>query len=155
MKKLTTPELDIARLIQRDILLVSRPFLELANVCKLDEDKVIVTIKTLLWAGIIRKFGAIIRHQKIGFIRNALVVWSVPQDQIEETGRRLAAYDFISHCYERKPAFQTKYNLFTMLHTKDRVIYSLISKIVSDTGINEYLILEIIQEYKKISPEYF
>jgi hypothetical protein len=42
-----------------------------------------------------------------------------------------------------------------MLHSKDKNILSVIKKMAMATDINDYIILESIQEYKKTSPEYF
>ena len=155
MQKLTILEQKVARHIQSDIPLVSRPFRKIADDCILTEDEVLKTIKNLLNNGTIRKFTAVLRHQKAGYIKNALVVWSVPSEQIAGAGEKMAANKFISHCYERNPAFQRKYNLFTMLHAKEENISTIVSKIALSSGITDYLILESIQEYKKTSPEYF
>ncbi|HRY37453.1 MAG TPA: hypothetical protein P5347_01925, partial [Smithellaceae bacterium] len=105
--------------------------------------------------GILRKFGAILRHQQAGFQKNALVMWSVPPDALENAGHRLASLSYISHCYERKPAFQNKYNLFTMLHTQNDDISPLITTMSQLIHNKDFLILESLQEYKKTSPEYF
>jgi DNA-binding Lrp family transcriptional regulator len=155
MKNLTTPELSIARLIQGDIPLISRPFERLASLCNQKENDVLDAIKTLMQKGFIRRFGAIIRHQKIGFSKNALIVWAIPPDRMEKAGEKMASFDFISHCYLREPAFREKYNLFTMLHSKEGDITSLVKEIAESLCINDYLILESMREYKKTSPEYF
>jgi hypothetical protein len=42
-----------------------------------------------------------------------------------------------------------------MLHSKDKNILAMIEEMAIATGINDYIILESIQEYKKTSPEYF
>jgi siroheme decarboxylase len=110
MGKLTAAEKNVARFIQGDIPLVSHPFREIGQACGLQEDEVLQITKHLRQEGYIRRFGSILRHQKAGYTRNALVVWSVPPDQIEEAGNIMAAFPFISHCYERKPALQNKYN---------------------------------------------
>ena len=155
MEKLTLKQIKVARIIQKDIAVVSSPFEETGSACSLTAKEVLDTTKELLGKGFIRKFGAILRHQKIGYGKNALVVWSVPVDQIEKAGEIFASFPFISHCYERKPAFQTKYNLFTMLHTRGEDTSDLVNNMAASTGINDYLILESLKEYKKISPEYF
>lgn len=155
MGKLSAAEKKMARLIQGDIPVANRPFSKLAEIHGLDEKKFLDTILKLFGDGFIRKFGAILRHQKAGYIRNALLIWSVLPDQIEKAGKTLAAFDSVSHCYERKPAFQNKYNLFTMLHAKDENILSLIRKMAAEVGTSDYLVLESLQEYKKTSPEYF
>jgi DNA-binding Lrp family transcriptional regulator len=155
MEKLTVKQNKVARLIQKDITVVSSPFMETGHACGLSAKEILGTTKELLKKGFIRKFGAILRHQKVGYGENALVIWSVPSDQVDKAGKMLSAYGSVSHCYERNPAFREKYNIFTMLHSKDEDILSLINDIATAIGINDYLILESIQEYKKKSPEYF
>ena len=152
---LTVKQKKVARAIQKDIAVIRFPFNELGNICGLNNEDVLDATKQLLKKGFIRKFGAILRHQKAGYGKNALVVWSVPAEQTEKTGNIFASFPFISHCYERKPAFREKYNIFTMLHSKDKNILSQVKDIAVTTNIKDYLILESIQEYKKISPEYF
>jgi DNA-binding Lrp family transcriptional regulator len=155
MEKLNSKEKKVARFIQGDIPLVSSPFDEMGAFCGLTTDEILNISESFLEKGIMRKFGAILRHQKAGYGKNALVVWSVPTDQIEKAGKIFASFLFVSHCYERNPAFKKKYNIFTMLHSKDENILSLIKNMATAIDINDYIILESIQEYKKISPEYF
>ena len=154
MEKLTNSQIKVARMIQQDIPVVSSPFDEVGKACGISAKEALSIVKYFLQKGFIRKFCAILRHQKAGYRKNALVVWSVPKEQVEKSGELLSAFDFISHCYERNPAFRGKYNLFTMMHSKDEDILSLINKMIPVTGVKDYLILESIHEYKKRSPEY-
>ena len=155
MNNLSLQEQQAARLIQRDIPLVSNAFADIAGACGLSALQVITVLQRFLEKGIMRKFGAILRHQKAGYRKNAMVMWSVPSDTVESAGRRLAPLSYISHCYERKPAFQNKYNLFTMLHTQDDDISPLVNTMSQLINSSDFLILESLQEYKKTSPEYF
>jgi DNA-binding Lrp family transcriptional regulator len=155
MQKLNDEEKIIACLIQGDISLVKYPFEKMGASCGISATEIVNISQSFLEKGIMRKFGAILRHQKAGYGKNALVVWSVPADQIEKAGKIFASFLFVSHCYERNPAFKKKYNIFTMLHSKDENILSLIKNMATAIDINDYIILESIQEYKKISPEYF
>jgi siroheme decarboxylase len=155
MEKLNNEKKKVARFIQGDIPLVNSPFDEIGTYCGLTEAEIVNISKSFLEKGIMRKFGAILRHQKTGYGKNALVAWSVPADQIEKTGKIFASFFLVSHCYERNPAFKNKYNIFTMLHSKDKNILPIIKDMAVATDINDYIILESIQEYKKTSPEYF
>jgi DNA-binding Lrp family transcriptional regulator len=155
MEILTEKQNKVARLIQHDIKVVSSPFAEIGNACGLTAGEVLDTTKELLGKGFIRKFCAILRHQQAGYKNNAMVVWSVPADQVEKAGQMLSASRSVSHCYQRNPAFQGRYNIFTMLHSQDEKISFLIEEMATAVGIQNYLILESIQEYKKKSPEYF
>ena len=155
MKSFSKQQIIIAGLIQKDIAITKFPFKKTGQRSKISGDEILKIIKTLHTEGLIRKFGAIVRHQKAGFKNNALVVWSVPYEQITETGKIFASFSFISHCYERRPAFMNNYNIFTMLHSDKKSIASLIREIVKETGMKNYLIMKSVAEYKKTSPEYF
>ena len=155
MEKLNNEKKKVAHFIQHDIPLVSSPFDDIGSSCGLTADEILNISQSFLEKGIMRKFGAILRHQKTGYVKNALVAWSVSDEQTEKTGNIFASFPFISHCYERKPAFREKYNIFTMLHSQNTNILSLVKDMAAATDIHDYLILESIQEYKKTSPEYF
>jgi DNA-binding Lrp family transcriptional regulator len=148
-------ETQLARLIQKDIKAVSRPFENIAQKMGITESNVIQSIKKLSRDGLIRKFGAILRHNKAGYKTNALIVWSVPFKQAETIGKLFSSFPFVSHCYERKPSFINKYNLFTMIHSQTENIDSLVRELSASSKISDYLILSSIEEYKKTSPEYF
>lgn len=147
--------MQLAQLIQKDIDAVSRPFENIAQKLKRSEADVIQSIKKLSRDGLIRKFGAILRHNKAGYKTNALIVWSVPAQQAEKVGTFFSSFPFISHCYERNPSFRNKYNLFTMIHSQTEDIDSLVRELSASSKINDFLILKSIEEYKKTSPEYF
>ncbi|MBN1471823.1 MAG: Lrp/AsnC family transcriptional regulator [Syntrophaceae bacterium] len=155
MKNFSIKQKKIAHLIQKNIAVEKFPFKIIARSCVLSYREVLETIRQLLEKGFIRKFGAILHHQKAGYKENALVVWSVPVEQKEKAGNIFASFPFISHCYEREPAFMDKYNIFTMLHCRGRSVSLLIKEMVNATGIKDYLILKSVREYKKTSPEYF
>lgn len=155
MEKLNSEEKKIACLIQGDIPMVKSPFEEMGASCGIPAVEIVNISQSFLEKRIMRRFGAVLRHQKAGYGKNALVIWSVPAEQTEKIGKIFSSFSFISHCYERKPAFRKKYNIFTMLHSKNENLLSLIKDMAIATGINDYLILESIKEYKKTSPEYF
>jgi DNA-binding Lrp family transcriptional regulator len=155
MIDMTSENIKILRLIQNDIEPISHPFKKIADSCGLTEKELIIIMKKLWEEGYIRKFGAVLRHQKAGYTKNSLITWCVTPAQIEKAGKIFSLFPFVSHCYERKPAFQGKYNLFTMLHSKGDDIASLINKMIISIDIHDFLILETLEEYKKTSPEYF
>lgn len=155
MEKLTIKQKKVARIIQKDIAIQKFPFRIIGKICSLTEEDVLKITKELGKNGLIRKFGAILKHQKAGYKDNALVVWEVPSHLAEKTGSIFASFSFISHCYQREPAFLGKYNIFTMIHAGGRSISSLIKEMVTASEINEYLILKSVKEFKKTSPEYF
>jgi DNA-binding Lrp family transcriptional regulator len=152
---LTEMEKKISRLIQQDIALEKRPFKKIAEKVGVSEEEVLATIRDLMTKGTIRKFGAILRHQKAGFSHNAMVVWAVPQERIEFASHALASFKEVTHCYERNPPFAGKYNVFTMVHFWEGNQESIIQKLSQKTGIKDFKVLTSEEEYKKNSMEYF
>jgi DNA-binding Lrp family transcriptional regulator len=146
---------DLLRQLQGDLPVEKRPFRAVASGAGMNEEAVLDAIGTLTQQGVIRKFGAILRHQRAGITRNAMVVWAVPPDRTEETGTVFASFREITHCYERRPPFEGRYNLFTMIHAGKDSLENLIARISSKAGIGDYQVLESLEEFKKSSMEYF
>jgi DNA-binding Lrp family transcriptional regulator len=152
---LTPAEAAVARRLQESIPLTERPFQNIAEEVGLTEAEVLAIAGGLRERGIIRKFGAIVRHQLAGYTHNVMVVWAVPPERLDDVGKRLASFPEITHCYERFPAFEGKYTLFTMVHFRQDADRDLLGKIAAATGVDDYKLLKSIEEFKKISMEYF
>ena len=84
--------------IQGDIPLEPRPFAAMAEEIGLSEAEFIQRIKTMQGKGIIRRFGATLRHQEAGYSANAMVAWVVPEDQMDNIGPLMAELPVITHC---------------------------------------------------------
>jgi DNA-binding Lrp family transcriptional regulator len=148
-------EQNLLRHFQGDLPVEKRPFRAVASRVGTSEESVLDTLRNLMDQGLIRKFGALLRHQKAGVTRNAMVVWAVPPDRTEEAGSVFASFREITHCYERRPPFQGRYNLFTMIHAGKGSLEEIIGAISSKAGIGDYQVLESMDEFKKSSMEYF
>ncbi len=160
----------IGNFIQGDIPLCGRPFAEIAAAAGLEETKVIQTLRQLTASGVVRKFGAVLRHQKAGYSGNAMLLIAADPAEVGRIGTKLASFREVTHCYEREPAFEGKYNIFAMVHAKGpqksspknmsknppkNSIDRLIEKIAGETGISDYIVLPSIEEFKKTSMVFF
>jgi siroheme decarboxylase len=148
-------EADIARLIQGDIPLDGRPFQRIAETAGLTEGEVLSLARGLRKRGIIRKIGAIVRHQKVGYTHNVMVLWAVPSTCIEAAGKAFSSFAEVTHAYERTPSFAGRYNLFTMLHFRKKTDEDLLRKMALAAGVDDFRILRSLEEFKKNSMEYF
>jgi len=155
LKKLTAEEIKVCRRIQGDIPLAERPFQVVAEEIGLTEGDVLSIAGRLREQGIIRKFGAIVRHQRAGYTHNVMVVWAIPPGECEVAGKRLATFPEITHCYERTPTFADRYNLFTMVHFRKKTDEALLQEMAAAVGISDFKVLRSIEEFKKNSMEYF
>lgn len=151
-------ELDkkVISLIQGDLPVDQRPFAVMAEQIGITEAQFIERVQNLKKQGIIRRFGATLRHQEAGFSSNAMVAWLVPDHRIDEVGEILARFREVTHCYQRKPQKDWPYNLYTMVHGNNRKqCYQIAKQMSLSTGIDNYELLFSEKEFRKISMEYF
>ena len=92
---LTADEKKIIALLQGDIPVDRRPFLEIAQEIGVEEEVVLETLQRLSKEGIIRRFGVTIRHQISGFKANAMGAWQVDESRINDVGKMMAAFEEI------------------------------------------------------------
>ncbi len=153
---LTELEKKVVASIQDEIQVNERPYLHIAKKLGVSEDTLLKTLQGLCDKGVIRRFGATIRHQKSGFGANAMTAWKVQEDRIQAVGEKMAESPHVSHCYRRNPTDQWPYNLYTMIHAPDEETCHAIAKHLSDkTGIDTYKLLFSSKELKKTSMKYF
>jgi len=153
---LTELEKKIIASIQGDIPVISRPYLEISKKLKISEEILLKTLKDLCDRGVIRRFGATIRHQKSGFAANAMVAWIVDEKRIEKVGKRMSSFKEVSHCYRRNPTAEWPYNLYTMVHANNEDTCREIARTMSsETRVENYKLLFSRRELKKTSMKYF
>jgi DNA-binding Lrp family transcriptional regulator len=153
---LTEFEKKIISSIQSDLPITPRPYLEIAEQLGITEETLMQTLQRFHDEGIIRRFGATIRHQISGFEANAMGAWKVEEDRIDEVGEIMAAFKEVSHCYRRRTAPGWPYNLYTMIHAGDEGSCREIARRLSEkTGVDTYQLLFSLKELKKTSMRYF
>ena len=149
-------EKAIIHFLQGDLPLVARPFAVLAEKIGMSEEDLIEKVLSFKEQGILRRFGATLRHQKAGVKANVMVAWYVPEEKIHEAGRLMATFKEVSHCYQRRTQGQWRYNVFTMIHGKNQGECQAVAKtIAKKTGSEDYIFLVTRKEFKKTSPKYF
>ena len=143
----------LLRALQDGIPIVERPFGEVAAGLGLGEDEVVARLRKLVEEGYVKRFGASLDHLKIGFRANAMIVWKVPEDRVEEVGAILACADEVTHCYERAVVpGRWEHNVFSMVHMRDREeCERFAERMAGRTGVNDYKIIYSTREFKKTS----
>jgi DNA-binding Lrp family transcriptional regulator len=107
---------------------------------------------------LLRRVAAILFHRRAGFSANGMGVWKVPGEEIIETGRRMAAFRGISHCYQRPTYEDWPYSVFTMAHGRSKEeCDAILDSIARECriGPEDRAVLYSSTEYKKIRLHYF
>lgn len=153
---LTDLEKRIIASIQEDMAVCTRPYRAIAEKINITEAELLERLKDLSRRGVIRRFGATLRHQRAGFSANAMVAWKVDEDRIEEVGQKMATFHQVSHCYRRNPTADWPYNLYTMVHANnEQACHETAQKMSRATSVQDYTLLFSREELKKTSMLYF
>ncbi len=144
-------------MVQADLPDSATPFADIAAQAGLAEDEVLELLRGLKASGVIRRFGATLRHQKAGYGHNAMIAWYVEADKdMDEVAEIMTARPEISHCYHRVDCLDWPYNLYTMIHGQNPGdCLRLASELAEITGVDQYDVLESVRELKKTSMRYF
>jgi DNA-binding Lrp family transcriptional regulator len=112
---------DFIQVVQDGLPLVERPYREIGDRLGWSQQAVIETLQDMIDAGIIKRLGVVVRHHELGYRANAMVVWNVPDDQVDALGQQLGRQDCVTLCYQRPRRLPDwPYNLFCMVHGRDR-----------------------------------
>jgi siroheme decarboxylase len=151
-------EEDIAtiRATQGKMPVISEPYAPAAERLGVSQEEVLRRLESLRERNALRRVAAILFHRRAGFSANGMGVWAVPEEQILDTGRRMAAFRGISHCYQRPTYADWPYSVFTMAHGRSKEeCDAILDSIAEQEGITERATLYSSTEFKKIRMLYF
>ncbi|MEG1610661.1 MAG: siroheme decarboxylase subunit beta [Bilophila sp.] len=153
----TDTERAILRIVQDQLPDSATPYADIAREVGTDEGTVLALLRRLRDDGAIRRFGASIKHQKTGWAFNAMVGWKIDDSLIDAAGEHAARHPHISHCYHRPTTTPDwPYTLYTMIHGRSADdCQNVIDTLRRETALEEYAILESLEELKKTSMNYF
>lgn len=155
-EKLSVKDKRLLTQIQGDLPVSLTPFAQIAWRAGWKEEKLLRRVRGFLRRGMIRRFGAILRHQKAGYRGNAMAVWKVEEGQVSRASREMASFPAVSHCYLRTPLPEWPFNLYTMIHGRSEEDCRRIAvRISRKTGLGHYRLLFSRREHKKSSMTYF
>jgi DNA-binding Lrp family transcriptional regulator len=113
-------DLDLVRAMQGGLPLVPEPYAAIAAQLGVTEDEVMRGLQRMLADGRVRRIAAVPNHYALGYRANGMSVWDVADEAVGELGPRVGALAFVSHCYRRPRCDGWRYNLFAMVHGRDR-----------------------------------
>jgi DNA-binding Lrp family transcriptional regulator len=146
-------DIEILLAVQDGVPLVREPFSTIAKQLGLKPEEIVKRLQRLREERVIRKFEVFIRKRKVGITANAMVVWVVPRNRIQEVGEIFAGFKEVTHCYERQTIpDKWRYNLYTVIHgSKRRTVKEFVKRLSDAVGVDDYLILFSVKEFVRRS----
>ncbi|MHC4480867.1 MAG: siroheme decarboxylase subunit beta [Planctomycetota bacterium] len=154
--ELSEEQKELVRLLQEDLPPGPDPFAAVADQLGWPTERVVRQVRRWLEEGVIRRFGAVVRHRRLGFRANGMAVFRVSEERVDAVGRQLAGHAEVSHCYRRPSMPGWDYNLFAMVHGKSpEEVRDLVSRLAQELDAPDYQVLFSTTQYKKTSVNYF
>ena len=128
---------DLIDAVQDGLPLVARPYQAIAERLGWSEQAVIEGLRDMIGRGVIKRLGVVVRHHELGYRANAMVVWDVPDAEVDRLGSQLGRQDCVTLCYQRPRRLPDwPYNLFCMVHGRDRDdVLACIGRMVEGLGL--------------------
>src|SRR5680860_376956 len=76
--------------LEQGLPLSPRPYQALAERTGLSEQEVMSAITQWQKQGLIKRFGLVVKHRTLGYTANAMVVWDIPDEQVQTLGKSMA-----------------------------------------------------------------
>ena len=118
---LTPLDADLLLAIQDGFPLSATPYADVAAEIDAEVDDVLAAVDRLLADGCIKRIGCVVNHIVTGFTNNCMVVWNVPDEDLDRLGETVGSLPYVTLCYHRprRPEQAWEYNLFTMIHGRE------------------------------------
>ena len=135
-----------------------RPYSVIGKRLGWSEAEVTDRLRGLLQAGVISRFGVIVRHHELGYRANGMVVWDVPDSRVAEIGHCFGDFNFVTLCYRRPRHLPDwPYNLFTMIHGRNRdQVLDRVHELASICGVAaiDHTVLFSVRRFKQRGARY-
>ena len=131
--------LQLRRLLEAGLPLAARPYQVLAERIGASEEAVLNQVRNWSESGLFRRVGLVLKHRAMGFRANAMLVMNIPDDQVDEVGRKLGQAAGVNLCYQRPRRLPDwPYNLFCMVHGREREqVCRLIGEMLAEHGLSD------------------
>ncbi len=113
-------DIELLAQVSDGLPLCPRPYAQIGMALGMDEAEVISRLALLKAQGLIKRLGVIVKHRPLGYRANAMIVWNVPDGLIKPLGGHISRLSFVTLCYQRPKLPEWPYNLYCMIHGKDR-----------------------------------
>jgi DNA-binding Lrp family transcriptional regulator len=149
-------ELCLLEALEGGLALVSRPYAHLAARCGLSEEVVLRHIDAWQQEGLIKRFGVVVRHHEMGYRANAMVVFDLPDAEVDAIGEQLAQESAVTLCYRRERCLpHWPNNLYCMVHGRSRDdVAPVVARLAATAGVTPGVLFSV-RRFKQCGARYF
>jgi DNA-binding Lrp family transcriptional regulator len=122
--------------IAEGLPICSHPYAIMGEKIGLSEAQVIERLTYLQDRGMIKRLGIIVKHATLGYRANAMIVWRIPEADIDFVAQEMLKFSFVTLCYQRPMLPEWPYNLYCMIHGKNKVtVENQLAQLIEQCGL--------------------
>jgi len=151
-------EAGLAALAEHGLPVMAQPFEAWAQQLGWTESEVLSVLARWLAQGTLSRFGMVVRHHEMGFTANAMIVFDVPDEQVDACGEILALQPGITLAYRRARTKNWSYNLYCMVHGRERgEVLALVEQAAQEANIGHlpHQVLFSLRRFTQRGPRRF
>ncbi len=152
---LNDDEWRLVAALEEGLPLTARPYHTLGERWGLSYGFVMSRLERWQASGLLRRFGAVLHHRRFGYLRNAMCVWDIPDNEVDSFGERLSRLAPVNLCYRRPRRLPDwPYNLFAMVHARDDEALGQALELFGQTLVRPAAVLTSRACYKQCATRY-
>ena len=122
--------------IAEGLPICSHPYAIMGEKIGLSEAQVIERLTYLQDRGMIKRLGIIVKHATLGYRANAMIVWRITEADIDFVAQEMLKFSFVTLCYQRPMLPEWPYNLYCMIHGKNKVtVEKQLAQLIEQCGL--------------------
>lgn len=115
----TEIEQKVIQLIQSGLPVCKYPYEDLGRSLEMSGRELTGVIRLMHHHSVLSRWGVVFRYYELGLQSSAMVVWDVPDDQLDEVAGNIAGVSAVSMCFKRPRCLPGwHFNLFSEVHGK-------------------------------------
>lgn len=149
---MTETEQKITHLIHRGLPVCETPYKALGKRLGITGRDVTGVIQIMYHHNLLKRWGVVFRYCEVGFHSSAMVVWDIPNEQLDNIATKIAESNAVSVCVKRARCLPSwRYNLFSEIHGENELAVVLeIETIIKLLGLQafEHSVMFISRRFK-------
>jgi DNA-binding Lrp family transcriptional regulator len=125
--------------LQKEFPLSERPYQVIAEKMGYSEDEVWQRVQAMVASGVIRRLGASLDSRRLGYA-STLAAVNVDEACIDSAADVINAYPEVTHCYQRKDAFNI---WFTVIAFSEQRVLDIIEEMRLSLGLEPVQVLNV------------
>lgn len=147
---LTDADIRRIRIVQEELPLLELPYSVWAEQAEMTEPELFAWARRMEHLGYLQRIAAVARHSG-GWTSHMMVLWEIPEDEVDVIGGHMALFREVTHCCRRSTSIDWPYPLYTFVRAQTQQGCSeVVERIQRHIGRFPEKRIGCVKEYKSV-----